>query len=170
MFFRKSRTRVQDRLEKELANLAERQASVQQRFSGIEDRNITFLLPRPTSRGVADEHERDSVGGGDDRDLEERSLALVSQVSRERMAREELRRFETRAAKELRLLRTSKVYPYVLVRVRLPSGVYVQGRFNLEETLEVRACALALKRSSTATSNLELKRNALLNTSFFSSQ
>ncbi|CAN0532494.1 unnamed protein product, partial [Ectocarpus sp. 8 AP-2014] len=52
------------------------------------------------------------------------------------MGNDEVERFETRAAKKLRLLRTAKSYPFVLCRIRLPGGVYLQARFNSKESLE----------------------------------
>lgn len=66
-------------------------------------------------------------------------LELVAQLWRGRMAHDEVERFETSAAKKLRLLRSAKVYPYVVLRVRLPGGVFIQGRFNRDETWEVRS-------------------------------
>lgn len=54
------------------------------------------------------------------------------------MAHDDIERFETAAAKKLRLLRASKVYSYVILRIRLPGGVFLQGRFSLQESLKVK--------------------------------
>lgn len=140
MFSRKSGTRVQERAEERLAKLAERQDRLQQRFSGIEDRNVTILLPRLTSHALTNEPEPITIKDCDRETTKQRTLALVAQLWRERISRIETRRFETRAVREMRVLRASKVYPYVLVRVRLPSGIHIQARFNSRETMEVWVC------------------------------
>lgn len=140
MFSRKSGSRVQERAEEGLAKLAEQQDRLQQRFSGIEDRNVTILLPMLTSHVLTNEPERASIEDCDDETSEQRTMALVAQLWRERITRVDARRFETRAVREMRTLRASKVYPYVLVRVRLPSGIYIQARFNSRETMEVWTC------------------------------
>ncbi|CAN0055107.1 unnamed protein product [Scytosiphon promiscuus] len=127
-FSRKSRTHLQERAEQGLAHLAERQARRYQRFSKLEERNITVLLPQQPEETSTETH-------GEDKDTEQQELELVAQLWRERMAPNEIERFETNAAKKLRLLRAAKMYPYVIVRVRLPGGVYLQARFNSEETL-----------------------------------
>ncbi len=137
-FSRKSRTHLQERAERGLAHLSESQARRQQRFSNLEERNITILLP--LAKLAPPQETRVSSRGSIETEEEEEGseLELVAQLWRERMSHDEVERFETAAAKRLRLLRTAKVYPYVVLRVRLPGGVYLQGRFNLEETLEVR--------------------------------
>lgn len=86
---------------------------------------------------VEPEEENEEEEGREEEE-KDRELELVAQLWRERMAQDEVERFETSAAKKLRLLRSAKVYPYVLLRVRLPGGVYLQGRFNPDETWEVR--------------------------------
>lgn len=151
-FSRKSGTHVQDRAEQGLANLCQSQSRQQQRFSKLEQRNITILLPRehlqrsheisapPDREMVKSEKKEEQEGEKEERDGE---LELVAQLWRERMAHDEEQRFETSAAKKLRLLRTAKVYPYILLRVRLPGGVFLQGRFNPDETWEVRIGAPA---------------------------
>lgn len=131
-FSRKSRTHLQERAEQGLAHLAERQAKRYQRFSKLEERNITILLPQQaegTSVETEDEEENDT---------EQQELELVAQLWRERMAHDEVERFETNAAKNLRLQRAAKIYPYVIVRVRMPGGVFLQARFNSDETMTVR--------------------------------
>lgn len=138
-FSRKSRTHLQELAEQGLAHLSESQARRQQRFSKLEERNITILLPLAKLQRP----QETLVSSGDSVETEEEEkkgpeLELVAQLWRERMAHDEVERFETTAAKKLRLLRSTKLYPYVVLRVRLPGGVYLQGRFNLEETLEVR--------------------------------
>lgn len=143
-FSRKSRTHLQERAEHGLAHLCQCQARQQQRFSKVEERNITILLPRehsqqpqetsaPPNREMVKPEEKEEEGEEEDRERE-----LVAQLWRERMAHDEVERFETSAAKKLRLLRSAKVYPYVVLRVRLPGGVFLQGRFNPDETWEVR--------------------------------
>lgn len=138
-FSRKSRTRLQERAEHGLEHLCQSQARQQQRFSKLEERNVTILLPRdhsqqpqeapaPPNHDIVKPEEEEADG----------ELELVAQLWRERMAHDEVERFETSAAKKLRLLRSAKVYPYVVLRVRLPGGVFLQGRFNPDETWEVR--------------------------------
>lgn len=140
-FSRKSRTRLQERAEHGLAHLCQRQARQQQRFSKLEERNITILLPRENSQQpqkTSTSPDREVTESQEEGEEEDRELELVAQLWRERMAHDEVERFETSAAKKLRLLRFAKVYPYVVLRVRLPGGVLLQGRFNPEETWEVR--------------------------------
>lgn len=137
-FSRKSRTQLQERAEQSLANLAEKQASRQQRFSTLEDRHVTILLPQTKSQREADASESETAEMEEGSDEDQRELELVAQLWRERQARDDFERFETAAAKKLRLLRSSKMYPYVLLRVRLPGGVYLQARFTVDESLEVR--------------------------------
>lgn len=130
-FSRKSRTHLQERAEQGLAHLAERQAKRYQRFSNPEERNITVLLPQQPGGTSADKEEEEEW------DTEQQELELVAQLWRERMAHDEVERFETNAAKKLRLLKAAKMYPYIIVRVRLPGGVHLQARFNSQETLTV---------------------------------
>lgn len=138
-FSRKSHTHLQERAEKGLANFTERQERRQQRFSRIEDRNITILLPQMSSqKEVPDASERDSVETEKSEDIQQHELEIVAQLWRDRMAHDDIERFETAASKKLRLLRASKIYSYVILRVRLPGGVFLQGRFSLQETLKVR--------------------------------
>lgn len=113
---------------------------MQQRFSSIRERNVTILLPRTKLQTETETEapEGDKLEDYEDRDAEQLQLELVAQLWRERMSRDGIERFETKAAKQLRLLRASKMYPYVLLRVRLPGGVHLQARFNSEESLEVR--------------------------------
>lgn len=138
-FSRKSRTHLQERAEHGLARLSQSQARQQQCFSNLEERNVTILLPQEKSQQP---QETSTVSDGEMAELEEekeeRDLELVSQLWREKMAHDEVERFETSAARRLRLLKSAKVYPYILLRVRLPGGVFVQGRFNPDETWEVR--------------------------------
>lgn len=141
-FSRKSRTRMQERAEQGLAHLSESQARWQHRFSKLEERNITILLPQAKSQR-SQEAPTSSFGDSieskeDEEEEEEHQVDLVAQLWRERMSQDEGERFETSAAKKLRLLRTAKVYSYVLLRIRLPGGVCLQARFNAEESLEVR--------------------------------
>lgn len=157
-FSRKSRTHLQERAEQGLAHLSKSQARRQQRFSKLEERNITILLPQAKSQQPQEapaSFDGDSAETKEDEEEEEqRELELVAQLWRERMTQDEVERFETSAAKKLRLLRTAKVYPYVLLRVRLPGGVYLQARFNAEESLEVRSwskAVLFLRTYSSAT-------------------
>lgn len=138
-FSRKSRTRLQERTEQGLASLLEQQARRQQRFATIEDRNVTILLQTKPPREKSDGSDSDTTETEEGGDAEQRELELVAQLWRDRRGHDDVERFETSAAKKLRLLRGSKMYPYVLVRVRLPGGVYLQARFNLEESLEVRS-------------------------------
>ncbi|CAM9099432.1 unnamed protein product [Hapterophycus canaliculatus] len=128
-FSRKSRTHLQERAEQGLAHLSERQARQYQRFSKLEERNITVLLPQQPEGTSAEGEEEEEEG------TQQQELELVAQLWRERMAHDEVERFETNAAKKLRLLRSTKIYPYVIVRVRMPGGVYLQARFNPDETL-----------------------------------
>lgn len=138
-FSRKSHTHLQERAEQGLANFSERQARRQQRFSRIEDRNITILLPQTSwPQEVPDAPESDSAETERSEEREQHELELVAQLWRDRMAHDGIERFETAAAKKLRLLRASKVYSYVILRVRLPGGVFLQGRFSLQESLKVR--------------------------------
>lgn len=119
-----------------MVNLAKRRAEQQQHFSMIEDRNVTILLPQDNLKQtakVADLTETEEAS-----DKEQCELGLLAELWRKRMARDDVAKFETSAAKKLRLLRASKVYPYVLLRVRLPRGVFLQARFNSGESLEVR--------------------------------
>lgn len=118
--------------------MEERQSRRQQRFSKLEERNVTILLPQTNSRkGPPDASHSDPPKVDEEGDAEQRELELVAQLWRERMMRDDVERFETSAAKKYRLLRTSKIYPYVLLRVRLPGGVYLQARFNADESLQV---------------------------------
>ena len=71
-------------------------------------------------------------------DMQQHELEIVAQLWRDRMGHDDIERFETAASKKLRLLRASKVYSYVILRVRLPGGVFLQGRFSLRESLKVR--------------------------------
>ncbi|CAM9786167.1 unnamed protein product [Ectocarpus sp. 12 AP-2014] len=135
-FSRKSRTRLQERAEQGLAHLSDSQAKRQQRFSTLEERQVTILLPQQQHEASAETEEQEEDGEQGEADAEQRELELVAQLWRERMGNDEVERFETRAAKKLRLLRTAKSYPYVLCRVRLPGGVYLQARFNSKESLE----------------------------------
>lgn len=120
-----------------MAHLSDSQAKRQQRFSTLEERQVTILLPQQPHEASAETEEQEQDGKGEV-DVEQRELELVAQLWRERMANDEVERFETRAAKKLRLLRTAKSYPYVLCRIRLPGGAYLQARFNSKESLEVR--------------------------------
>ncbi|CBJ29108.1 conserved unknown protein [Ectocarpus siliculosus] len=135
-FSRKSRTRLQERAEQGLAHLSYSQAKRQQRFSTLEERLVTILLPQQPHEASAEMEEQEQDGEQGEADAEQRELELVAQLWRERMGNDEVERFETRAAKKLRLLRTAKSYPYVLCRIRLPGGVYLQARFNSKESLE----------------------------------
>lgn len=122
-------------------HLSQSQARQQQRFSKLEERNITILLPREKSQQpqeTSGSPDREMAESEEEEEEEERELEIVAQLWRERMAHDEVERFETNAAKKLRLLRSAKVYPYVVLRVRLPGGVFLQGRFNPQETWEVR--------------------------------
>lgn len=122
-----------------MAHFTERQARRQQRFSKIEDRNITVLLPQTSSQQeVPDASESDSAETEKDEDMQQHELQIVAQLWRDRMAHDDIERFETAASKKLRLLQASKAYSYVILRVRLPGGVFLQGRFNLQESLKVR--------------------------------
>lgn len=78
-------------------------------------------------------------GGADPRELE-----LIARLWRERHAREDFERFETVATRKLRVLRASKTYPYMLLRVRLPDGLHMQARFNLDESMEVRVMSYSM--------------------------
>ena len=141
-FSRKSRTHLQERAEQGLAHLAGSQARRQQRFSKLEERNITILVPlaklQPPHETLVSSGDSGETEEEEEQEEEGPELELVAQLWRERMTHDEVERFETSAAKKLRLLRNTKVYPYVALRIRFPGGVYLQGRFNLEETLEVR--------------------------------
>lgn len=114
----------------------------QQRFSNLEERNITILLPQAQSQQPREAptswYGNSTETKEDEEDEEQSEIELVAQLWRERMSTDEGGRFETSASKKLRLLRTAKVYPYVLLRIRLPGGVCLQARFNAEESLEVR--------------------------------
>ncbi|CAM9402344.1 unnamed protein product [Ectocarpus sp. 13 AM-2016] len=135
-FSRKSRTRLQERAEQGLAHLSDSQAKRQQRFSTLEERQVTILLPQQQHEASAETEEQEEYGEQGEADAEQRELELVAQLWRERMGNDEVERFETRAAKKLRLLRTAKSYPYVLCRIRLPGGVFLQARFNSKESVE----------------------------------
>ncbi|CAM9105507.1 unnamed protein product [Ectocarpus fasciculatus] len=135
-FSRKSRTRLQERAEQGLANLSDSQAKRQQRFLTLGERQVTILLPQQPHEASAETEGQEQDGEQGEADAEQRELELVAQLWRERMGNDEVERFETKAAKKLRLLRTAKSYPYVLCRIRLPGGVYLQARFNSKETLE----------------------------------
>lgn len=137
-FSRKSRTRLQERAEQGLAHLSDSQTKRQQRFSTLEERQVTILLPQQPHEASAETEEQEQDGEQGEADAEQCELELVAQLWRERMGNDEVERFETRAAKKLRLLRTAKSYPYVICRIRLPGGVYLQARFNSKESLEVR--------------------------------
>lgn len=141
-FSRKARTRLQERAERGLAHLSESQARWQQRFSKLEERNITIMLPQARSQqpqGASTLSFGDSIETKEDEEDEERrEVELVAQLWREKMSKDQGMRFETSAARKLRLLRTAKVYPYVLLRIRLPGGMFIQARFSAEESLEVR--------------------------------
>lgn len=142
-FSRKSRTQLQPRAEEGLANWTKRQAKLQQRFTSFEDRNVTILLPQavppPRENDVFDNGSPTETDSEESNGLERNDeLEIVMRLWRERHAKDDPERFETRAAKKLRMLRAKKTYPYVLLRVRLPEGLYLQARFNLDETLEVR--------------------------------
>lgn len=141
VFSRKSRTHLQERAEQGLAKFAEKQASRQQRFSTLEDRHVTILLPQTKLQREADASESETAEIEKESDADQRELELVAQLWRERQARDDFEGFETAAAKKLRLLRAAKMYPYVLLRVRLPGGVYLQARFTVDESLEVREVA-----------------------------
>lgn len=139
-FSRKSSTRLQERAEEGLAHLSERHARWQQCFSNLEERNITILLPQAQSHQPQEASTSwydNSTETKEHEEEEQREVELVAQLWRERMSQDEGGRFETSAAKKLRLLRTAKMYPYVLLRIRLPGGVCLQARFNAEESLEV---------------------------------
>lgn len=119
---------------------------LQQRFGGNEERNVTILLPpaaAAAASGVAVATTNSAVGEdsreGDDELNEREELEIALRLWRERHTRDEPERFETRATRELRKLLATKIYPYVIVRVRLPEGLYVQARFNLDESLKVRS-------------------------------
>lgn len=91
-----------------------------------------------SQKEVPDASERDSVETEKSEDIQQHELEIVAQLWRDRMAHDDIERFETAASKKLRLLRASKIYSYVILRVRLPGGVFLQGRFSLQETLKVR--------------------------------
>lgn len=134
---------MQARAEHGLTHLCQSQARQQQRFSKLEERNITILLPREHSQQPQETSalpNREVVKPQEEQEEQEddRKLELVAHLWRERMAHDEVERFETSAARKLRLLRSAKVYPYVVLRVRLPGGMFLQGRFNPEEKWEVR--------------------------------
>ncbi|CAN0155043.1 unnamed protein product [Pylaiella littoralis] len=139
-FSRKARTRLQERAERGLAHLSESQARWQQRFFKLEERNITIMLPQARSQqpqGASTLSFGDSIETKEDEEDEERrEVELVAQLWREKMSKDEGMRFETSAARKLRLLRTAKVYPYVLLRIRLPGGMFIQARFSAQESLE----------------------------------
>lgn len=138
-FSRKADTHLQERAEQGLAHFTERQARRQQRFSRIEDRNITILLPQTSAqKEIRGASESESTEAEQSEDMQQHELEIVAQLWRDRMAHDDIERFETAASKKLRLLRASKVYSYVILRVRLPGGVFLQGRFSLQESLKVR--------------------------------
>lgn len=121
-----------------MAYFTERQARRQQSFSRIEDRNITILLPQTNlHKEVPGASESGSTEAEESEDMQQHELEIVAQLWRDRMAHDDIERFETAASKKLRLLRASKVYSYVILRVRLPGGVFLQGRFSLRESLKV---------------------------------
>lgn len=114
----------------------QRKARLQQSFATIDDRKVTILLPKAQSSGEAGV-SNSATSDKDEGDADQLELEMVMRLWRERHAKDGEERFESAAAKKLRLLRASKTYPYVLLRVRLPEGVYLQARFNLDESLKV---------------------------------
>ncbi|CAM9665623.1 unnamed protein product [Discosporangium mesarthrocarpum] len=142
-FSRKSETHLQEIVEANLDELTKMQASIRQDFKAIGDRNVTFLLPHMARDAVngpgelAGRNEDGDEEEADDTDtLAAEEMEVILRVWREGQNKSEKERFETTAARELRRLRGTKFYPYVLVRVRMPSGIYLQARFGVDESCE----------------------------------
>lgn len=140
-FSRKSRTHIQERAEHGLEKMTEKHSQLQLQFGKLEDRNVTVLLPSSefpgAGAGGAPGHTRAPDNSEMDKEREE--LELVMRIWQQRNAKTIEERFETAATRKLRVLRTSRLYPYVIVRLRLPNGLCLQARFNLDETTEVGA-------------------------------
>lgn len=103
----------------------------------MQDRNVTVLLTQP---GATDSTSAvpDQVGSAADvEEGEKAEFDMILRLWREKQGRDDVQRFETAATKRLRMLHASKIFPYILLRVRLPGGVQVQARFNPNESLEV---------------------------------
>ncbi|CAM9154840.1 unnamed protein product [Choristocarpus tenellus] len=135
-FSRKSRTHFQERVETHLSELTRLRATLQQTFSGVGERNVTILLPQMT-QDILQEGQGWSESENEELQEGTADLELIMRVWRNRQRSIlEPEKFETTAARELKQLRTTKLYPFLLVRIRLPNGAYIQARFSLDESIK----------------------------------
>lgn len=126
-----------------MAKMTEKHSQLQLQFGTLEDRNVTVLLPPSefpgAGAGAGEAPGRTRAPENSETDKEREELELVMRIWQERNAKTSEERFETAATMKLRVLRTSRLFPYVILRLRLPNGLCVQARFNLDETTEVSA-------------------------------
>ncbi|CAM9145292.1 unnamed protein product [Chrysoparadoxa australica] len=97
-----------------------------QNYTLTSKRKMVVMLPQATQIGDDLDDELDPA----------EEARMVMKLWQEQAAdNDKVVAFESRASKQVKTVVRSKLYPHVLIRVRFPDGLYIQGRFNPRESL-----------------------------------
>ncbi|CAM9371643.1 unnamed protein product [Chrysoparadoxa australica] len=125
-FSRKTGTDKEYQFESKLASFHQRRISMYQNYTSTSERKMVVMLPQATEIGDDLDDELDPA----------EEARMVMKLWQEQAAdSDKVVAFESRASKQAKAVVRSKLYPYVLIRVRFPDGLYIQGRFNPRESL-----------------------------------